>query len=145
MFQTGQRYFIDSNVFLYAAGEVSSLKMKALETLEKLSQGGAIAVTNTAVIEEIHFICYRQTKDVKFCLNFLNDVQKGLGGLLPMTEEVVRVAIQLFERSKQKVSIKDYYHVASMLVFDIETIVSFDSDFDRFREIIRIGKCVSDF
>lgn len=138
MFQAGQRYFIDSNVFLYA-GSSSPQKDQALEILEKLSETQAIPVTNTAVIEEIHFICYKQTKDPQFCLDFLNDVQKGLGLLLPMTSEIVEVAMTLFKESKHKVSIKNYYHVASMLVFDIDTIVSFDHDFDHFEEIVRIG------
>jgi hypothetical protein len=139
MFERGQRYFIDSNIFLYAAGQHSYFKDQCLGLLNELAANEAIAVTNTAVLEEVHYVYFRQTRKMKECIQLLKNIQAGLGEILPMTEEVIQIAWSLSIQSKKKVtSVKDFYHAASMIFFRIKNLLSYDTDFDSIPGINRI-------
>ncbi|MBF0105713.1 MAG: type II toxin-antitoxin system VapC family toxin [Deltaproteobacteria bacterium] len=139
MFFAGQKYFIDTNVFIYAAAESGHHKTSALKLLEDLGLNDGIAVTSVLVLEEAHFIFYRQTKDHRQTVQFIRDIQKGLGDVFGITQNTVNLALNLFNKSKTKVSVKDYYHLASMIENHAETIISFDQDFDQFAEIVRFA------
>jgi len=137
--EPAERCFIDSNIFLYAAGEPSLFKDQCLSLLGRLTKGNAVAVTNTAVLEEVHFVYFRQTGNVRECLRLLQDIRSSLGEILPMTEEVLLMAWRFFHTSSRRImSVKDYYHAASMHLHGIKTIVSYDGDFDLIPGLRRI-------
>lgn len=140
MFSFGQKYFLDANVFVYAVGSESILKEKSLSLFVDLAKNGGIAVTSIFVLEEVHHVLYRQTKNHKLCEKILQQISGGLGDILPVTKQTFEIACSLTRNSKSRqVSIKDYYHVATMLVYRIEKIISFDTDFDHFDGIVRIS------
>lgn len=140
MFAYGQKYFLDANVFVYLSGADSPLKDKSISLIEQLAQAGGIAVTSIFVLEEVHYVLYRQSKDHRLCQKILKQIAESLGSILPVTGQVFEIACLLTgSLEKKQISIKDYYHVATMLIHQIENIVSFDTDFDHFEEIVRIS------
>lgn len=132
------RYFIDSNIFLYCAGDKGELKSACLKILQEIEQAGSLIVTSVAVLEEVHFLFYRQSKNRKATTSFLKELVGSVGLILPWTWEDYELALRLFQRVSMPLrSIKDFYHVASMMNHDIQWIVSNDSDFDHFDGIHR--------
>lgn len=143
MFTKKKRYFIDANVFLYAAAESSPLKNSCLNVFSEMIKAEAIPVTNTLILEEAHYIFYRQTKNKTHSIKFLNEIQQGIGVIYPLTESMMCLAWELFrEAEKPLSSIKDYYHAACMLSQGIDTIVSCDADFDSIKKVKRLDPTI---
>lgn len=143
MFEAGQHYFIDSNVFLYAAGEHSFFKDASIGVLKRLAEAKGIAVTNVLCLEEVHYVYYQQTRNQAETVNLINDIKIGVGDVFPITLDELGMALGLFRKSRLPVtSIKDYYHVATMINNAVRSIISFDSDFDKFKDIHRIDPSI---
>ena len=132
-------YFIDTNIWLYAAGDQPTLQEACLACLEAIRQAESFSVTSVAVLEEVCFLAYRQRRDVALVSRLLERIEQAVGVLLPVTVEDYRLAVRLLQRVRVPLaSTKDYFHVACMLNNRIRVIVSSDQDFDRFPAIHRL-------
>ena len=130
--------FLDSNVFIYAAGKPHHQKKPCVEILEDVESGAVEAVVNTEILQELLFRYHRidlPDRGVELCRQILEYPLT----VLPVDEDDVRRAIDLFETSyEQGIRARDAIHAATMQNHGIGLIVSADKHFDDIAGIQRI-------
>ncbi len=131
------KWFLDTNIFMYAAGEAHPLKAPCVGILRQVAEEALDAVTSTEVLQEI---LYRYAS--------LGELQRGLrlarlamdqvgGAVLPVTAPDMRQAFSLLERHGTAIAVRDAVHAATMLNNGLTHLVSADSHFDVIAEITR--------
>jgi predicted nucleic acid-binding protein len=118
------RFFIDTNVFVYAVRE-SEYQPGAAATLEALGAGTTSAVTSTAVVEELWHL------ELSGRIPELDGVTEAVFTLLrpalAVTDEIVAAAFGVKSRA---LGTNDRVHVATCQVNGIATILTADRGFD---------------
>lgn len=131
-------YFIDTNIIMYAAGKPHKYKKPCLNTLQEIKDKEIVGVIDTEVIQEI---VYR--------FHYIDMIDEGIElawSLLdleplvhPVTLEHSKTALFFGAKYKnQKISPRDFIHLAVMVNNDIGSIISTDTHFDLFEEVQRI-------
>lgn len=128
--------FIDSNIFMYAAGIESSYKVPSLRFLHRVAAGTEEACTSLEVLQEIlhryrHIDRWEQGKEV-FSL-----AKKIVPRILQVDVKIIEQAYNLLDRYPS-IYARDAVHAAACLINGIKEIVSFDTDFDMIEGIKRI-------
>ena len=130
------RAFLDTNVFLYAAGAAHPEKEACVGVLRRVADGSLEATTNSEVVQEILYVLVRRGRRADGVV-LARRVASLFPNLLPVTRDDALGACDLLERYPE-LSVRDAVHAASMLRNGVKRIVSVDSDFDQIREIRRI-------
>lgn len=130
--------FIDVNVFMYAAGKPHPYKEPCIKILSDLESGILAGLVNTEIFQELlyryHHIQLAE-KGVELCRNIFQLPIK----ILPVTEQDIRLAVDLFESYQNKgLKARDAMHAATMKNNGIIKIISADKDFDVINSIRRI-------
>lgn len=127
---------IDSNVPMYLVGAAHAHKTDAQQLLERLVMQGQRLVTDTEVLQEIlHRYGAIGRRDA---------IQPAFDALLNVVDEVLSIDLSIVECAKrimlghQGVSARDAIHAAVMERHGIETVFSFDRDFDKLPGVSRI-------
>ncbi len=130
--------FLDSNVFMYAAGKRHPYKNPCLHILKDIETQALIGVVNTEIFQEL---LYRYShigltdKGIQLCNEILMYPLK----ILPVTESDIRLAIELVEEYEASgVTPRDAVHAAILKNNGIQELISADKDFDSFDFITRI-------
>jgi hypothetical protein len=132
------RYFLDSNIFMYAAGRPHPLKAPCVAILRRVAGEQLDVVTNAEVLQEI---LYRY--------NAIGEAQRGLhlarlavdqvgGDVLPVTLADMQVAFELVARHGTEIRSRDAVHAASMRNNGLTRLISADSHFDAIEGITRV-------
>jgi len=128
---------IDSNVPMYLIGASHPHKVDAQRVLERLVSDRTRLVTDAEVLQEIlHRYVAIDRRDA---------IQPAFDMLLNVVDEVLPVDQAATERAKdivmghRRLSARDALHIAVMEQHRIERILSFDSGFDGFPGITRLG------
>jgi len=132
------KYFLDSNIFMYAAGREHPLKAPCLVILRRVAREEVEALTNAEVLQEI---LYRY--------GAIGELQRGLhlarlavdqiaGDVLPVTLADMRRAFDLVERYGAGIRSRDAVHAATMLNNGLNQVISADAHFDVIEGITRI-------
>lgn len=127
--------FLDANIPMYAYGAEHPNKLRAQHLLEEAVHGGHRLVTSVEVLQEIlhRYYALRRPDAVQPCFDLL----------LGVTSEVFPVDLLDVQAAKQilldglNVSARDALHTAVMRRYGVETIMSFDTGFDRVRGLTR--------
>lgn len=128
--------FVDTNVFLYAAGGEHPLRDPCRSALARWQEGSVAATTSTEVVQEVLFVLRRRGEHDKG-LFLARQVMDLFPDLLPVTREVMGFACRICE-AQPGLPTRDAVHVGTMLQHGISRIVSTDQDFDQVHEIVRI-------
>lgn len=128
--------FIDTNIFLHAAGAQHPLREPCLKVLRRIAAGSLEATTNSEVIQEVLFVIDRRGRR-KDALQLARDVCGMFPNLLPVTRADLLMSCDLLQRYPH-ITIRDSIHAASMLNNQIKEIVSADPDFDHIPGLRRI-------
>ncbi len=129
------KVFIDSNVPMYVAGREHPNRARAVRFLEKVRRGEVEAYTSTEVLQEILFR-YSSLKR----LDLAAQVYDLFVQICPV---VFPVTLADTDRAKVLVCCKaaapprDALHAAVMLNNGVQTMATFDNDFDRIAGIKR--------
>lgn len=130
--------FIDVNVFMYAAGRPHPYKDPCLQILSDLESGILSGLVNTEIFQELlyrYFHIQLAEKGAELCRNIFQLPIK----ILPVTEQDIRLAIDLFELHQNKgLKPRDAMHAATMKNNGVSKIISADRDFDAIDSIKRI-------
>lgn len=128
---------VDSNVPMYLVGGLHVHKTDAQRLLEKLVSEQERLVTDAEVLQEIlHRYVAIQRRDA---------IQRAFNALLGVVDEVLPIDLTAVERAKEIVlgytglSARDAIHLAVMEHHGIDRILSFDSGFDQFPEVVRVS------
>ena len=128
--------FLDTNVFLYAAGASHPLREACAKVLRRVAEGSLDATINSEVIQEILYVLIRRGRRVD-ALKLANDLALVFPDLLAVTRDDLLRACELLQQYP-RLSVRDAVHVGTMLRNGLRTVVSVDSDFDQVSEIRRI-------
>lgn len=131
--------FLDTNVFLYAAGADAALREPCARVLREVAAGRLLALTSTEVVQELIYVLQRRQR-LQDGLRLARGVMGLFSELLPVRQvEMVR-ACDLLSR-RQTLSTRDAVHAATMLNHGISQIISADQHFDQLTEegILRIS------
>ena len=128
--------FLDTNVFLYAAGADHPRREACVRALHKVSEGTLQATVNSEVLQEILYVLSRRGRR-QDAVTLANHVASLFPDLLPVTREDILGACDLIRRYA-RLPVRDAIHAATMLRNGLKEIISVDQDFDQIREIRRI-------
>ena len=128
--------FLDTNVFLYAAGTALPLRDACAKVLRRVAEGSLDATINSEVIQEILYVLIRRGRRME-ALKLADDLASLFPELLAVTRDDVLSACGLLQHYP-RLSVRDDIHVGTMLRNGLEIVVSVDSDFDQVSEIRRI-------
>jgi predicted nucleic acid-binding protein len=128
---------IDSNIPMYLIGAPHPHKADAQRLLEKLNSARERLVTDAEVLQEI---LHRYV-----AIDRSDAIQPAYDELLRIADEVVPIDQAAAERAKdivmgnRRLSARDALHIAVMEQHEIDRILSFDSGFDGYPGISRLG------
>jgi len=128
---------VDSNVPMYLIGADHPHKVDALRLLDDLVSREERLVTDAEVLQEIlhRYVAISRT----------DAIQPAFDAVLNIVDEVLGVGLAEVEDAKGIVlggyglSARDAIHVAVMRRHEIDRILSFDSGFERYPGIERLG------
>lgn len=130
--------FIDSNIPMCLIGAAHPHKTEAQVILERLIAGGQRLVTDVEVLQEV---LHRYT-----AINRREAIGPGLRVTLDIVDDVIPIEKAEVLRAAEIVqnpalmSARDAVHIAVMERHGIQSILSFDSDFDRWPGLRRIHR-----
>jgi predicted nucleic acid-binding protein len=131
-------YFLDTNIFMYAAGKPHEFKEPCVAILSKVQSGELNAAIDTEVFQEILYRYHHinlSDKGVDLAWNMMDIVFE----VLPITKKVIEISLYFYQQYQNKgISPRDIIHVATMTQNGIEKIVSVDRHFDLIEEVQRI-------
>jgi predicted nucleic acid-binding protein len=128
--------FVDSNIPMYLVGGIHPHRAEAQVLLERLTAGSERLVTDAEVLQEI---LHRYT-----AVNRRNMIGQAFKILLDLVDEVFAVekydVLRAAEiaQNRESFSARDAVHIAVMEHRGIQSILSFDADFDRWPGLKRI-------
>lgn len=128
--------FLDTNIFLYAAGGPHPEREACVRLLQQIGDGSLDATVNTEVVQELLFVLARRGRR-QDGLKLARHVLSLFPGLLPVTRKDMLRACDLLDRYP-RLPVRDAIHVATMLNNGLQTVVSVDSDFDHVAAIRRV-------
>ncbi|HEV8129762.1 MAG TPA: type II toxin-antitoxin system VapC family toxin [Acidobacteriota bacterium] len=125
-----------SNIPMYVAGRDHPFREPARRFLAKVRSGEVEACTSTEVLQEI---LYRYAALQR--LDLARDVYDLFVNLCPVVFPVTLADTDKAKEilsGKRRVGVRDAIHAAVMFNNDVRVIATFDSGFDRFKEIERL-------
>ena len=128
--------FVDANVFMYLVGAAHPHKVDAQRRLEGLVADRARLVTDAEALAEI---LHRYV-----AVDRRGYIQLAYDAMLGVVDEVLPVERSTLERAKQLVlqyptmRVRTAVHVAVMQQQSIDTVLSFDTGFDRVPGVVRL-------
>jgi len=128
--------FLDTNVFLHAAGAAHPLRDACAKVLRRVADGSLDATINSEVIQEILYVLIRRGRRAD-ALKLANDLASLFPDLLAVTRDDLLSARELLQQYP-RLSVRDAVHVGTMLQNGIKTVVSVDSDFGQVSGIRRV-------
>lgn len=128
--------FLDTNVFLYAAGREHPLREPARRVLERFEEGALAANTNVEVVQEILYVLGRRGL-LREGLRLARLILALFPEPLPLTRADLADACDLLERHPD-LSPRDAVHIATMRNHGLDTVISADVHFDAVPGIRRI-------
>lgn len=129
--------FLDSAIFMYAAGSDHPLRTPCRRVLERAVAGDLVGVTSAEVIQEIvHRYLALRKPDLAAIV--AREVLSSFGPVIPVLHSTVARLPALVATYPQAAA-RDLLHLATCAEEGIAEIVTPDRDFDAYREIRRIA------
>jgi uncharacterized protein len=129
--------FLDTNIFLYAAGSPHPLREACAGVLRRVADGSLDAAINSEVVQEVLYALTRRGRRDD-ALKLAGNLTALFPDLWAVTRDDVVGACELL-RQYPGLSVRDAVHVGTMLRNGLETMVSVDSDFDQVSQIRRVA------
>jgi predicted nucleic acid-binding protein len=131
------RTFLDTNVFLHAAGRAHPLRDACARVLRSVADGSIDATVSSEVLQEIVYVLARRGRRADGTL-LARHVAALFPDLLPVTRADMLETCALVERHPG-LSPRDAVHAATMVRNGITRIVSVDRAFERIPGIQRLS------
>jgi hypothetical protein len=129
--------FIDTNIFIYAAGAESPHKAPSLKLLKRIAGGELEACSDTEVLQEILYRHWH-LKDYEKGIRICEEASIIIPQILSITREDLNSAMDLLRQTSFKIQPRDAIHAAVMLNHGVKLILSYDHHFDLVMGIKRI-------
>ena len=130
--------FLDTNVFMYAAGALHPYKTSCVRILSEVETGVIVAAINTEILQELLYR-YSHLKLADKGLQLCRDILKYPLTILSVNEADIRLAIDLFDAYRVAgLKPRDTIHAATMKNNGISQLISADKDFDHLGFVARV-------
>ena len=128
--------FLDSNILMYLIGGPHPHKAEAQVLLERLIAGGQRLVTDAEVMQEVlhRYTAIGRREAIAPAFRLTLDI---VDEVLPIEKTDVLRAGEIAQ-NPALLSARDAVHIAVMERHGIESILSFDADFDRWPGLKRV-------
>jgi len=136
MNEEGKKFFIDTNILMYAAGRDYKYKKPCTKVLYYINNIDYSFYINTETIQEI-LSRYTKINLKSFGIKLATNVLNLFDDILLLTVEDIYQSINLLEKYNFLIS-RDALIIATMVNHDIENIISADKVFDKVDEVLRI-------
>ena len=130
------RVFVDTNVFLYAAGRAHPKRDACARVLRKVAEGSLDATVNSEVLQEILYVLSRRGRR-EDGVALARNVAALFPELLSVTREDMDMAFELALRHPL-LPVRDAVHAGTMLRGGLKRVISVDEDLDQIPEIERV-------
>lgn len=120
---------VDANVIMYAAGSDHPNKSESVSFLEQVASGEVEAVIDAEVLQEI-LHRYRAIGRWADGRKVYDLARRIFSVVLPVTVNVLDRTRMLLDQ-RARLTARDALHAAFVLEHGLDTICSFDRDFDR--------------
>jgi hypothetical protein len=135
---------VDSNIFMYATGREHPFKKRAAAFLEKVAEGVVEAAIDAEVLQEILHRYYALDRGTEGGMVY--DTARILfPEVLAVTGEVMDAARQLMDAdlhasmdARRRLMARDALHAAVVRVYGLESITTFDRDFEAIAGLRRV-------
>jgi predicted nucleic acid-binding protein len=126
---------VDANILMYAAGTAHAHKAPSTRFLERVARGEVDAVVDAETLQEIlhRYRALRRWQDGKRVYDLARQL---FPTVLPITADILDRARLLMDQYPS-IMTRDAVHAAVVLHEGLDSICSYDRDFDRLREIER--------
>ena len=132
------KYFLDTNIFTYAAGREHPLKASCVAILRRVAREELEALTNAEVLQEILYR-YSAIGELQRGLHLAHLAVDQVGGdVLPVTLADMQHAFDLVGRYGTGIRCRDAVHAATMLNNGLTHLISADGHFDVIQGITRV-------
>lgn len=128
--------FLDSNLFMYAAGTPHAHKAAAAELLRRVAVGEVEATISAEVLQEI-LHRYRAIGRWADGRRVFLLARKIVPAVEPLTAAILDASIRLLDRYPGLMA-RDGLHAATCLALGGIRLCSYDADFDAVTEITRV-------
>jgi hypothetical protein len=130
--------FVDSNIPMYLIGAAHPHKTEAQVILERLIAAGQRLVTDAEVLQEIlhRYSAIGKREAIGPALRVTLDI---VDEVFPIEKAEVLRAGEIV-RNRALLSARDAVHIAVMERHGVQSILSFDGDFDRWPGLQRIHR-----
>jgi len=127
---------VDTNILVYAAGREHAHKHRAAEFLLRVADGEVEAALDAEVLQEIlhRYSALRRWKEGR---TIYEEARIQFRNVYAVTAEVTDAAKRIMDRDASLMA-RDAIHAAVVKVYGLESICSFDRDFDRIPGLRRI-------
>lgn len=128
--------FVDSNIPMYLVGGAHPHKTDAQLILERLVASGQRLVTDAEVLQEIlhRYAAIERREAIGAAVHVTLDI---VDDVFPIDKKDVLRAAEITQNIAL-LSARDAIHIAIMERHGINSILSFDADFDRWPGLLRI-------
>ena len=125
--------YLDTNLFLYLSESSSPYHQECLKLIKYCQKNKIALVTSTETIQEIiHFT--KNTKQLEKGLKVAQKTLQLVSELLPINQTTIEIYLKKTSIYKTSSS-RDLIHLAVCLENKIDSVITFDKDFERFGEI----------
>lgn len=127
---------LDSNIFMYAAGQPHAHRAPCLALLNRIAAGEVEAITNTEVLQEI-LHRYRAIGRWDDGRRVYDLTRRIMATVLPISVDVMDSARVLMDEQSQ-LGARDAVHAAFALTAGDGAICSYDRGFDKVPGLLRL-------
>ena len=129
--------FLDTNIFLYAAGGDHPLRQPCRQILRRVVEADFNATTSSEVVQEILYVLARRGLRTQ-ALALARNILAVFPALLEVGADEMSSACDLLE-SMPELPPRDAVHAATMLTHGITVIITADTHFDQLTQVNRIA------
>lgn len=130
-------YFLDTNIFLYAAGGDHPLRQSCQHILRRIVEAEFNATTSSEVVQEVLYVLTRRGLRTQ-ALALARNILAVFPALLEVGADEMNSACDLLE-SMSELPPRDAVHAATMLTHGITAIITADTHFDQLTQVKRIA------
>jgi predicted nucleic acid-binding protein len=129
------RFYLDSNVFIYAALNQDNIGDRARSLLKEVQEGKQSASTSSLTFYELVW-AVKKHRDLEEAV-IAGEAFLGFSGLdiVQVSGDTLAIALELIKR--YRLDPRDSIHAASALLVKADVIISSDEHFDKVKELKR--------
>lgn len=127
---------VDANILMYAAGAQHAHKMPSTRFLERVARGEIEAMVDAETLQEIlhRYRAIKRWGDGKRVYDLTRQI---FPTVLPISSEILDRSRELLDRYPSLMA-RDALHAAVVLCENLDSICSYDRDFDKIDGLTRI-------